>query len=132
MRYNRQMDIRIKTTDYEMVPEVSDYIDERIAVIEKHLGGDADTARIEVNVGRASGKHHSDHMWFAEIDIQMPGGAHAHATNNESSINAAIDRAKEEIMTQLHKEKQVNRRELRQVGSEIKESMRIDDGDVEE
>ena len=123
------MDIRIKTTDYQLVPETASYLDERIAAIEKHLGSDAAIARIEVTVGRASGKHHSDHMWFAEIDIQTPGGIHAHATNNEDSINAAIDRAKEEIMTQLHKGKQLNRREQRKIGSEIKDSMRVDDGE---
>lgn len=121
------MDLRIKTTDYQMVPEVSDYIDERMAAIEKHLGAEGETARIEVNVGRASGKHHSEYSWFAEIDVKTPGGVDAHATNNEDSINAAIDRAKEEIMAQLHKGKELHQREIRKTGSAIKESMRIDD-----
>jgi ribosomal subunit interface protein len=125
----KSMDIRIKTTDYQMVPEVSEYIDERVAVIEKHLGAEADSTRVEVGVGRASGKHHSDHMWVAEIDVRTPGGMHAHATNHEDSINAAIDRAKEEIMTQLRKGKQLDRSDLRKTGSAIKDSTRIDDGE---
>lgn len=110
-----------------MVPEVSDYIDERMAAIEKHLGSDADTARIEVQLGRASGKHHSDHGWFAEIDVWTPGGVHVHATNHEDTINAAIDRAKEEVMTQLRKSKQFHRRFIRRTGSAIKGWMRRDD-----
>lgn len=123
------MDLRIKTTDYQMVNEVSDYIGERMAAIEKHLGAEAGAARLEINVGRASGKHTSDHMWFAEIDVRAPGGTHAHAKNHEDSINAAVDRAKEEIMTQLHKGKQFHRRWLRKTGAAIKGWMRIDDGE---
>ncbi len=33
------MDIRIKTNDYQMTPEISDYVDERVAHIEKFLKG---------------------------------------------------------------------------------------------
>ena len=124
--YNMPMDIRIKTTDYQMVPEVSDYINERVGVIGRHLGADAELARIEVEVGRASGKaRHGEYLWFAEFNVSYPGGPSVHAKNHEDSINAAIDRAKEEVVVQLRKGKQLHRRVLRRGGAAFKRFMRF-------
>jgi ribosomal subunit interface protein len=124
------MDIRIKTTDYQMTSEVSDYIDERMAVIERHLGAEADAARVEVDIGRATGKsRHSDYQWFAEIDVRTPGGVHAHASNNEDTINAAIDRAKEEVMAQLRKGKQLHQRLIKKTGAAVKNLLKFGDGE---
>ena len=41
------MDIRIKTTDYEITSEVKAYLEEKIAAIEKLLAHDAHAARVE-------------------------------------------------------------------------------------
>lgn len=124
------MDIRIKTTDYQMVSEVSDYIDERMKVIERHLGAEADAARVEIDIGRATGKaRHSDYQWFAEIDVRTPGGVHAHASNNEDTINAAIDRAKEEVMAQLRKSSSTHRRIIRKTGAAVKNLLKFGSGE---
>jgi ribosomal subunit interface protein len=130
MRYNALMDIRIKTTDYQIVPEVSEYLDERIGVIERHLGIEADGARVEVEIGRAAGKqHHSDYMWSATINVWTPAGVHAHATNSEDSVNGAIDRAKEEIMTQLRKGRSAHRRIIRKTGAAVKNLLKFGSGE---
>jgi len=82
------MNIRIKTTDYKMPAKVSDYLDERVQSLEKLLGENADVARVEVELGRASGRRkHSDYQWFAEILIRAPGIS-VRATNHEATINA--------------------------------------------
>ena len=123
--YNESMETRIKANDYQLTPNVSDYIDERMRAIERLLGSDSGHARAELTVGRASGKsRHGDYMWFAEIDVRAPGGIHAHASNHEDTVNAAVDRAKEEILTQLRKGKQFHRRWIRKTGSAIKGLMR--------
>jgi ribosomal subunit interface protein len=100
------MDIRIKAADYDMTARVSDYLDERMAAIEKLLGDDAALTRCEVELGRATGRHkHSDYQWFAEIQVKRPGAETLVARNHESSINAAIDNAKDEMLRQLRKKK---------------------------
>lgn len=120
------MDIRIKTTDYQITPEVSAYLDERIAPIEKLLGSDAQNARIEVELGRDGGnQRHSDHAWRVEINVSYPGGQSVRATNNAENINTAIDDAKEEAMRQLRGSRQASRDVMRRTGAAIKRFMRF-------
>ena len=123
--YNERMDIRIKQTDYQLTPEVSNYIDDKMRAIEKLLGADAELARCEIEIGRdAGGQRHGEHIWFAEINIRYPGGESVRVTNRESTINAAIDMAKDEAVRQLRKGRQAHKRFLRKSGAAIKNLMR--------
>lgn len=102
------MDIRIKATDYELTQETRDYLETRLMTLEKLLSGEqASVARYEVELGRAAGRpRHGKNLWFAEIQVIVPGEAPIRATNNAESINAAIDDVKEEVERQLRKNKQ--------------------------
>lgn len=120
----QDMDIRIKTTDYQITPEVSAYLDERIASIEKHVGSDADRARCEVEIGLAAGnQRHGANMWFAEITLVQPGIETIRATNHASNVNIAIEDVKEEVLVQLRASKQTSRRQLRKGGADAKRMM---------
>lgn len=124
------MDIRIKTTDYEMTPEVSLYLDERIASIEKIIASDSDVARLEVEIARASGnQRHGDHAWRAEFLLTYPGSAAIRASNHAPTVNNAIDDAKQELLSQVRTERQVHRRVMRRTGAAIKRLMRMG-GDI--
>jgi ribosomal subunit interface protein len=112
------MNIRIKATDYQMTPEVSDYLDERLLAIQKMLAGEAELTRCEVEIGRAAGgQRHGEHMWFAEINLIYPGGEYMRATNHAPNVNTAIEDAKEEVLRQIRKQKQVHMRVLRKGGA---------------
>lgn len=122
------MDIRIKTTEYELTSEARSYLDNRIASLETFLGRDANVARCEVELGRAAGgQRHGANMWFAEIRILIPGMSALYAHNNASSVNAAIDDVKEEVERQLRQEKKLHIRVLRKTGAAIKQWMRLGD-----
>ncbi len=118
------MNIRIRTTEYKMPAKVAEYVDGRIATLEKLLGADADTTRCEVELGRASGKKHSDHQWFAEIQIKRPGIKALVARNHESTINAAIDNARNEMRAQLLKVKTVRKSKGRKDAAKAKRMLR--------
>lgn len=119
------MDIRIKSTDYEITPEVSAYLDERLATIEKMLGSDAVAARCEVELGRdAGGQRHGEHVWIAEVNVSYPGADEIRATNRAESINAAIDDVKEEIIVQLRKQRKAQMSFMRRSGAMLKDLMR--------
>lgn len=119
------MDIRIKSTDYQITPEVSEYLDGRLAGIEKLLADDAFTARCEVELGRDSGQHRRyDNMWMAEVQV-FYDGEHVRATNHASTINAAIDDVKEEVERQIRKSKKTHIRFLRKGGAALKRLMRF-------
>ncbi|MFA7309691.1 MAG: HPF/RaiA family ribosome-associated protein [Candidatus Paceibacterota bacterium] len=123
------MDIRIKTTDYQPTPEVSQYLNERLASIEKLLDTDAKLARCEVEIGRDAGRpRHGANIWFAEINVKHPGGTLFRVTNNSESINGAIDDAKEEIAQQIRREKKVHIRMWRKGGALAKRLLHTSEG----
>ncbi len=119
------MNVRIKTKDYELSSATKKYLDVRIAALEKLLGSDAAISRCEVEIGRAAGKQrHGDHLYFAEFLIRAPRRKPVRAVNHESSVNAAIDNAKEEAMRQLRKQKTVMSTETKKIGARIKRSLK--------
>lgn len=119
------MDIRIKTTDYQMTGATAKYLNERLAALGKFFGGDTETTRCEVELGRAAGRpRHGKNIWFAEVNIFQPGAEVVRATNHAETINAAIDDVKEEVELQLRKEKRLHTRILRKSGAWAKRLMR--------
>lgn len=121
------MNIRVKATNYELTPETSEYLDDRIATLEKLLGSDAEVSRCEVEVGRdAGGQRHGDHMYFAEFHILYPGGS-ARSTNRSESVNGAIDDAKEEVARQLRRARKMHIRVWRRSGAAFKRFLRMTD-----
>jgi ribosomal subunit interface protein len=120
------MDIRVKATDYEMTPEVSTYLDDKISAIAKLLASDAELARCEVEIGRDAGnQRHGEHVYFAEFMVTYPGGETVRVTNRESSVNAAIDIAKDETVRQLRKSREARTTFLRKGGAALKKFMRF-------
>ncbi len=122
------MNIRIKTTGYEMTPETQTYLNERLQRIEKLLNGDAELSRCEVEIGRDAGnQRHGANLWFAEFNIQSPGGRLVRATNRSENINGAIDDAKAEAERQIRRERKVHIRMWRRGGALAKRLMRLED-----
>ncbi|HVM73959.1 MAG TPA: HPF/RaiA family ribosome-associated protein [Candidatus Paceibacterota bacterium] len=121
------METRIKTTDYQLVPEAQSYLDERLAMIEKLLDTNDGAARVDVELGRDMG-HKSGNVYFAEINLLVDGRS-LRATSHGASVNAAIDEAKDEIMEQLRKRKSLHRRVLRRGGAAFKRIMQFGGGE---
>jgi ribosomal subunit interface protein len=117
------MDLRIKTTDYEMPREVSDYLDDKIDSIQKLLAGDAETARCEVELGRHVGSSQQGDVWRAEIIVHRNGMRHVASATGES-VNAAIDVAKDEILQQLRKSKGRSFALAKRMGARLKRMAR--------
>ena len=117
------MDLRIKTSNFEMTPDVSDYLASKLEAIRK-LVGDDQTARCEVEVGRAAGHPQQGNIWKAEI-MMMLGGERLRALAQEESVNAAIDIAKDEILQQLRKNRGRHTTLARRLGSRLKRLTRF-------
>lgn len=119
------MDVRVRAADFQLTTETSDYLQQRLDALEKLLGSEASSARCEVDLGRSGGaQRHGEYTWVAEIQVSYPGGVRVVARNQEPTINAAIDNAKEEVMMQLRKNKRLHTRVLRRTGAAIKRWMR--------
>lgn len=120
------MDLRIKTTDYQLTDETRSYLDDKIASIKKILGNEAASARCEVTLGRAVGHSENGDVWRAEIIVQNSGERHVAAARAES-INAAIDQAKDEMLQQLRKSKGKEVSLMRRMGARLKKFARRGD-----
>lgn len=122
------MDIRIKSTNYDMPPEVEAYAIERVGTIAKLLADKAEVTRFEVEVGRDAGRpRHGENIFFAEVRVVIPGEEPVYARNNSESVNGAIDDVKEEAERQLKKQKRLHRRIMRESGAMLKRLMRRGD-----
>ena len=119
------MDIRIKATDFEITSQTADYLDERMLAIEKHLAGDAEIARCEIELGRAAGHSQHGKNWFSEIQIIIPGTEDLRVVAHAESVNAAIDAMKDEILGRLKKDKTKRFSHARKAGARIKEWLRF-------
>lgn len=120
------MDVRVKATDFQMMPETRAYLDNRIASLQKLLTGSETIARIEVELGRDAGRpRHGKNIWFAEMYVIIPGNVRVYARNNSESINGAIDDVKEEIERQLRRERKLHIRLYRKGGALAKQLMRL-------
>lgn len=103
---------------------VSDYLDERMQAIEKHLGSDASITRAEIEIGRAAGHSKHGENFFAEFQIMAPGNDPLRVVAHGETVNAAIDAAKDEILLKLKKDKTKRETDVRRLGAKIKDWMR--------
>ena len=118
------MDIRIKTTNYTMMPEISNYLDKKLNHIEKLFDESREEARCEVEVGRAAGHPERGNIWRAEINLKHKGQVFRSETTAET-VNAAIDGVKDEITHQMRRDRKLHMRLVRRGGAIIKRMIRF-------
>ena len=118
------MDIRIKTSDYSITPQVSEYLEDKLAVIGKLLAERESLARCEVELGRAIGRAQHGDVWRAEITLVVEGELFRAEASGES-INAAIDAVKDEMLTRLRRTKDKRFALMRRTGAQIKKWTRF-------
>ncbi|MBM3261124.1 hypothetical protein FJY93_01760 [Candidatus Kaiserbacteria bacterium] len=114
------MDIRIKTTDYEITPDTSRYLDKCLRAVEKLVAG-IDGARCEVELGQ-SAKHSkkTDKSWFAEVNLKAQKDTWR-AAAKAASVKAAIDMVKDQIVMQVKKAKDLKKTAVKKGGQKVKE-----------
>lgn len=118
------MNIRIKTTNYQMPQDVSDYIDKKLEDLTKLIDESYEAARCDVEVGRAAGHPEKGNIWRAEMNLVYKGQSYR-AESNAETVNAAIDEVKDEMTRQLRRTKRFYRSLYRRGGALLKRMMRF-------
>ena len=118
------MEIKIKATGYEMTPETSQYLAERITALERLIDPGDETALCEVEVGKTTEHHRQGNIWVAEFQI-VRGGERLRAVAEAESLNAAIDGAKDEMLRQLRHSKGKSESLARRAGKSFKDWLRF-------
>ena len=100
------MKIIIKGTQIDLTSSIKIYIEEKLSVIEKLIPDNyKEVSQARVEVGRPSQHHKKGNVYFAEINLSV-GRSLYRATEEDSDVRTAIDKARDEIKTQLRREKE--------------------------
>jgi len=96
------MTISITSTSIELTPALRDYTEKRFASIAKFAGGDA---TVSVELGKTSMHHKQGDYFRASVNVVTPLGKQHHAESDKADLYEAIDDVRDEIITELTKEK---------------------------
>lgn len=96
------MNINIKATNMELTGAISDYVNKRLAAVEKFSKGAEMSGYVEV--GKTTNHHKQGDVYKAEFSIDI-NGEHFFAASEESDLYAAIDAAKEDISRTISQNK---------------------------
>jgi ribosomal subunit interface protein len=116
------VNIQLKTTHYDITPEVRRYLDERLGAIEKFLDESEGEAICGVELEHKYGQQHG-RIFRAEINLNTHG-EFFRVEAKEESINAAIDAVRDEITRRLRKSKTKHMSRIRRGGAMLKKMLR--------
>ncbi len=94
------MILNIKATKTTLTAGLREYVEKKLKPLDKLIGGDADKAMVRVEIGRTTNHHKKGEVYRAEIKISM-GKANLYADASDEDIYAAIDAAKDEVLSEL-------------------------------
>ena len=102
--------------------EMREFVDVKIAKLEKVLDPNDTVVRADVELGTTGGARTGE-QYRAEINVKHSGGfARAEATRE--TLQSAIDEAVEEVRTELHKMRTKHRDLMRRGASKVKDFFR--------
>ena len=103
------MQIKIKATNIELTPEIKDYVQEKMDMLEKYLGN-VQVLNCDVEVGMSVGNQQSGKIYRAEANLNVPGDL-LRVEKTEKDLFKAIDKVKDHLTRSIrrYKEKRIDR-----------------------
>ncbi len=98
------MKINIKSTNIDLTPELKDYIQQKMDMLEKFLGN-IDVINCDVEVGINSTHHLKGKIYKTEAMLEVPGQL-LRIEKNEKDLNKSIDKAKDHLARSIKRYKQ--------------------------
>ncbi|MEX0651923.1 MAG: ribosome-associated translation inhibitor RaiA [Candidatus Paceibacterota bacterium] len=121
------MHYTIKTTDFDMTPEISQYLEDKLEALDKYIDSTDPSIKCDVELGKTTEHHQSGDIFRAEINVLI-GKKLFRAEAEEASMNAAIDNVKGEISKQLKRNKGKRFALLKRGGERIKNALKFGRG----
>ena len=110
--------VNIKATNFSLTPSIEDYVQKKVASLEKFLKNTESTL-VNVEVGKTTRHHKSGDVFRAEIHIQA-AGEEFYATIDKDDLYAAIDEVRDEVVREMTSSRKKALRLLRKGGQKIK------------
>lgn len=100
------MKITIKATGLELTPPIKEFIEDKIGSVQKFLQrfDENNAVLANVEIGRPSTHHHKGEVYFAEVNINVPGNI-IRAKAEDADIRVAINKAKDILKREVDKYK---------------------------
>ena len=97
------MKIEINPTNIKLDDALVIWVQEKIGSLEKFLQK-VDPAAVEarIEIGKPSRHHHKGLVWYAEVNLKLPGKL-LRATNTNKDLRLAINQVKDELQRQIKK-----------------------------
>lgn len=104
------MNVKIKATKIKLTPEIKDYVQEKMDMLEKYLGSVA-VINCDVEVGMIVGGQNKGKIYRAEANIRVPGEI-LRVEKTEKELFKAIDKVKDHLARSIrrYKEKKISKK----------------------
>lgn len=117
------MILNIKATKTTLTDSLRQYIEKKLAVLDKLIAGDRDSAMVRVEIGRTTNHHKKGEVYRAEIKISM-GKTALYAEAADEDIYAAIDAVKDEVLRELKSYKTKSSDKKKTGGRKVKKMLK--------
>ncbi len=113
----------IRINNLELTEELRGYVQKRLNALDKYVPKNETDVICEVELSKTSEYDSKGQIYYAEINLWL-AGEEFRATNYEKTMHAAIDQAKDEISTEIRRQKNKEKDVKEKGGRKIKNLMR--------
>lgn len=100
------MKIKIKTTNFRLLPDIETYLENKLNALDKFLPRD-ESIFADVELAKTTKHHQKGNVFKAEVNISVPGRL-IRSQAEEWDLRVAIDKVKDELQLELKKYKEKN------------------------
>ena len=106
------MKINIKATKIELTPEIKEYIQEKMDMLEKYLGK-ISVINCDVEVGLSVGGQNNGKIYRAEVNLEVPRKL-IRVEKTEKDLLKAIEKVKDHLTRSIrrYKQKELDKRRV--------------------
>ena len=115
------MAINIKATNMDLTPAIEEYVNKKLASLDKFSGGTEINAYVEV--GKITKHHKNGELYKAEFNLEIAGQKFFTESEKED-LYSAIDDAKEEIVKRIINKKDKKQTLFKRGASSVKKMMK--------
>ena len=121
-----QFKINIKATNFQLTPELENYVDSKLSHVQKFLNLQGDQEVIAyVEIEKVAGAHHRQgNIFRAEINLNFRGTTFR-ASETREEFFVAIDEVVQELIRQIRKTKERRIDLVRRGGKMLKKLLRF-------
>ncbi len=113
--------ISFKGAHMDITPAIRSYAEEKIRMLEKFLDPDKQVF-VEIELGKTTEHHQRGDVFRAEITMKTPYHSYR-AESEKEDLYAAIDVAKDDLATELKRDKKKQHTKFKQGGRMFKDLM---------